>query len=188
MIIADKIVSLRKRAGWSQEELAEKLGVSRQAISKWESDAALPDVDKLIGLARKFNVTVGWLLGVEENSPRQEEELTDTQLKMVEEIVKRYQPAREAGKKKFHWEFGIPLLAVALAAAALIFSFARKHDDPAANSEQLSSLQASYSGIQGSCRISAPGWTRWRTPAWSACCWTTSSTLTAWIKPEIRYL
>ena len=40
--------------------------MSRQAISKWESDAALPDVDKLIGLARKFNVTVGWLLGVEE--------------------------------------------------------------------------------------------------------------------------
>lgn len=147
--MGQRIARCRRDQNLSQEALGDQMGVSRQAISKWEADAAVPEIDKLIALSRLFGVSVGWLLGVEENSPRQEEELTDTQLKMVEEIVKRYQPAREAGKKKFHWEFGIPLLAVALAAAALIFSFARKHDDPAANSEQLSSLQASYSGIQG---------------------------------------
>ena len=67
MTIGQRIAELRKRAGLSQEALGEELGVSRQAISKWESDAALPDVDKLIGLARKFNVTVGWLCG---NSPQ----------------------------------------------------------------------------------------------------------------------
>lgn len=147
--MGQRIAQCRRDQKLSQEALGDQMGVSRQAISKWEADAAVPEIDKLIALSRLFGVSVGWLLGVEENSPRQEEELTDTQLKMVEEIVKRYQPAREAGKKKSHWEFGIPLLAVALAAAALIFSFARKDDDPAANSEQLSSLQASYSGIQG---------------------------------------
>ena len=46
MIIADKIVSLRKRAGWSQEELAEKLGVTRQSVSKWEGAQSVPDMDK----------------------------------------------------------------------------------------------------------------------------------------------
>lgn len=65
MTIGQRIAELRKRAGLSQEALGEKLGVSRQAISKWESDAALPDIDKLVGLARTFDVTVGWLLGVE---------------------------------------------------------------------------------------------------------------------------
>lgn len=44
MILADKIVNLRKRAGWSQEELAEKMGVSRQSISKWEGAQSVPDM------------------------------------------------------------------------------------------------------------------------------------------------
>ena len=48
MIIADKIVSLRKRAGWSQEELAEKLGVTRQSVSKWEGAQSVPDMDKVV--------------------------------------------------------------------------------------------------------------------------------------------
>ena len=43
MILADKIVNLRKRAGWSQEELAEKMGVSRQSISKWEGEMCIRD-------------------------------------------------------------------------------------------------------------------------------------------------
>ena len=44
MILADKIVNLRKKAGWSQEELAEKMGVSRQSISKWEGAQSVPDM------------------------------------------------------------------------------------------------------------------------------------------------
>ena len=49
------------------------MGVSRQAISKWEADSALPEIDKLIALSKLFDVTVGWLLGVEE-APRQEQD------------------------------------------------------------------------------------------------------------------
>ena len=47
MILADKIVNLRKRAGWSQEELAEKMGVSRQSISKWEGAQSVPDMNRI---------------------------------------------------------------------------------------------------------------------------------------------
>ena len=47
MILADKIAELRKKNGWSQEELAGQLGVSRQSVSKWESAASIPDLDKI---------------------------------------------------------------------------------------------------------------------------------------------
>ena len=65
MILADKIIRLRKKNGWSQEELAEKMGVSRQAVSRWEMDGAVPDVDKLIAMSKLFSVTLNDLLGVE---------------------------------------------------------------------------------------------------------------------------
>jgi len=65
MTIGERIADLRKKNGYSQEMLGEKLGVSRQAVSKWESDAALPEIDKLVELAKLFGVTVGFLLGVE---------------------------------------------------------------------------------------------------------------------------
>lgn len=65
MTIADKIQELRKKAGYSQEKLAELLNVSRQAISKWESGTAVPTIDNLVELSRIFGVSVGELLAVE---------------------------------------------------------------------------------------------------------------------------
>ncbi|MCR5510758.1 MAG: helix-turn-helix domain-containing protein, partial [Lachnospiraceae bacterium] len=62
MILADKIIELRKRAGWSQEELAEKLDVSRQSISKWESAQSVPDMNKIIKLSELFGVSTDYLL------------------------------------------------------------------------------------------------------------------------------
>ena len=47
MIFADKLIALRKKAGWSQEELAQQLNVSRQSVSKWEGAQSVPDLDKL---------------------------------------------------------------------------------------------------------------------------------------------
>lgn len=145
--MGQRIAQCRKNQNLSQEALGERMGVSRQAISKWESDAAVPEIDKLIALSRLFDVSVGWLLGVEENLPQQDETLSDTQLKMVEEIVKRYQPTpRTAG-----WGLrvvGILAIAAVAITALLILNFAGKGNHPADNSEQLSSLQASYSGIQ----------------------------------------
>ena len=51
MILADKITEERKRNGWSQEELAEKLGISRQAVYKWESAGSIPDLQRIIQLS-----------------------------------------------------------------------------------------------------------------------------------------
>ena len=66
MTMGQRIAQKRKEQGLSQEGLGEQLGVSRQAIYKWESGAAVPEIDKLIALSRLFGVSVGWLLGVEE--------------------------------------------------------------------------------------------------------------------------
>ncbi len=62
MILAEKILSLRKSNEWSQEELAEKMKVSRQSISKWESAAAIPDINRILELAKLFGVTTDYLL------------------------------------------------------------------------------------------------------------------------------
>ena len=62
MILADKIINERKKNGWSQEELAEKLSVSRQSISKWEGAQAIPDIQKIIKMADIFGVSTDYLL------------------------------------------------------------------------------------------------------------------------------
>lgn len=62
MILADKIMTLRKKAGWSQEELAAQLNVSRQSVSKWESAQSIPDMDKVVQMSRLFGVTTDFLL------------------------------------------------------------------------------------------------------------------------------
>ncbi|WP_394205026.1 helix-turn-helix domain-containing protein [Shewanella waksmanii] len=62
MILAEKITKLRKQLGWSQEELAEKMDVSRQSVSKWESTNSIPDLNKIIRLADIFEVSTDFLL------------------------------------------------------------------------------------------------------------------------------
>lgn len=62
MILADKIIQLRKKAGWSQEELAEQLGVSRQSVSKWEGAQSVPDLNKIIAMSHLFGVSVDYLV------------------------------------------------------------------------------------------------------------------------------
>ena len=71
MTIGQRIAERRKLLGISQEALGEQMGVSRQAISKWEADGAIPEIDKLIALSKLFGVSVGWLLGTEsDDSPK----------------------------------------------------------------------------------------------------------------------
>lgn len=62
MILAEKIMELRKKNGWSQEELAEKIHVSRQSVSKWESSASIPDLSKILLLSQVFGVSTDYLL------------------------------------------------------------------------------------------------------------------------------
>lgn len=62
MIFADKLIALRKKEGWSQEELAQQLNVSRQSVSKWEGAQSVPDLDKIVQLSRIFGVSTDYLL------------------------------------------------------------------------------------------------------------------------------
>ena len=62
MGFSEKVTSLRKQAGWSQEELAQRLDVSRQAVSKWESGQAMPDLDRVVRMSEMFGVSTDSLL------------------------------------------------------------------------------------------------------------------------------
>ena len=64
MILADKIIRLRKKNGWSQEELADKMNIYRQAVSKWERDLSFPDISSIPKLAEIFEVSVDELIQV----------------------------------------------------------------------------------------------------------------------------
>ncbi len=62
MIMAEKIAALRRRNSWSQEELAEKMSISRQSVSKWESGASIPNLDKILKMSELFGVSTDYLL------------------------------------------------------------------------------------------------------------------------------
>ena len=62
MIFADKLIQLRKKSGWSQEELAEQMNVSRQSVSKWEGAQTIPDLEKIVRLSELFGVSTDYLL------------------------------------------------------------------------------------------------------------------------------
>lgn len=82
MTLGEKIISLRKQRGLSQEELAITLGISRQAVSKWETEDATPDTDKVIALADYFNVTTDWLL--RDVEPPETHAVTDAHMSPVQ--------------------------------------------------------------------------------------------------------
>lgn len=89
MKLNEKIFQCRKRSGLSQEELADRLGVSRQAVSKWELGTALPELDKLKLLAKTFGVSTDWLLDDEQGipqAPRQETQPVAQQRSWVEDV------------------------------------------------------------------------------------------------------
>ena len=62
MIFADKLIQLRKKSGWSQEELAGQMNVTRQSVSKWEGAQSIPDLEKMIRLSELFGVSLDYLL------------------------------------------------------------------------------------------------------------------------------
>ena len=81
MDIADKIQGLRKAKGVSQEELAEKTGVSRQAVSKWESGQSVPDLEKIVMLSEYFGVTTDYILkGIEPAKESENKNLNTSQI------------------------------------------------------------------------------------------------------------
>ncbi len=78
MTFADKLIALRKKAGWSQEELAEQLNVTRQSVSKWEGAQSVPELDKMLRLSELFGVSTDYLLKDEIEEPEHIKAANDT--------------------------------------------------------------------------------------------------------------
>lgn len=148
MTMGQRIAQRRKLLGLTQEGLGEQLGVSRQAISKWEADAATPEIDKLIAMSKLFSVSVGWLLGTEDNvATEQKESFSEEQLRMVEQIVKRY---RQPEQKHRDMRPAICVGALALAAAAMLAWMGIKsyvNSEVSVLRSQINNLSAHYSSI-----------------------------------------
>ena len=99
MILADKIIEERKKNGWSQEELANKLGVSRQAVSKWESAGSIPDLQRILQMSELFGVTTDYLLKDEiEEEPLNEYTETNT-IKVSMEEGNQYLDMKSRGSR-----------------------------------------------------------------------------------------
>ena len=83
MTLSEKLQTLRKAAGLSQEQLAEQLGVTRQAVSKWETGEGKPDIDNLLPLAKLLHTTVDYLLDDTADAPRAEKSQPQPQTESV---------------------------------------------------------------------------------------------------------
>lgn len=104
MILADKIIRLRKKNGWSQEELADKMNVSRQAVSKWESAQSIPDLEKILQLSVLFGVTTDYLL---KDEIEEEEFADDSYDNTVKRITIEEANAYIEQRKKASWRIAL---------------------------------------------------------------------------------
>lgn len=102
MTTGEKIASLRKQSGITQEQLGETLGVSRQAISRWESDAAFPETENLIRMSELFHCTIDYLLKDSGEEPTKEKKDEEKE-SMPETIEKTEAVAASKPVKRNYW-------------------------------------------------------------------------------------
>lgn len=125
MSIAERILTLRKSKGMSQEQLAEAMGVSRQAVSKWESEQASPDLDKIITMSEIFGVTTDYLLkGIEpekEAEKPEEKKLDDTHMTVGDVLDQKILNGQNKAKAKKIFKYVLIGLAIFLAIDAISF-------------------------------------------------------------------
>lgn len=151
LTIGQRIAAKRRELGLSQIELGERMGVSRQSVSKWEADGAIPEIDKLIALSRLFGVSVGWLLGVEnEAQPEQsaEAEFTDREWEIIDRLT-------QAEPKLPKWLLPLTAaasavsLSAAILAGAALWSAHNRRAELAGISQSVADLTASLgAGLQ----------------------------------------
>ena len=158
-----RIQEARKAAGLSQESLGERLGVSRQAVSKWEADTSVPELENLIAMSRIFGVTIGALLGVEPEAAEEPSEdgapeapgaeaassvppgeLTDRELAAVEAIVQKY---LEAARRP-RWSQRKRLAVWCAAGAAVLAAVLGVRSGFSALERQLNQVQSRVEGIE----------------------------------------
>ena len=100
MTFAEKLKSIRKQAGMSQEQLAEKLGVSRQAVTKWETDAGIPDIENIMAISTLFDISIDELLSKEKGAKKPTEYLFESVTEYDIDEPKRYD-MKFGGAKQF---------------------------------------------------------------------------------------
>ena len=143
LTLGQRIQKGRKATGLSQEALGEQLGVSRQAVSKWEADAALPELDKLIAMSRILSLSVGQLLGTEEDPSPAAPELTERELAAIEAIVAKYSAAQQP-----RWPRKKRRLAAAAVGIALALGLFWLHDQLQTLDRRFTQLQSQVNGIE----------------------------------------
>lgn len=116
MILGEKILTLRKKSGWSQEELADKMNVSRQSISKWEGSASIPDINKIIEMSKLFGVSTDYLLKDDMESAEYTADETDLRRRILLDEAVSYIDVM----KKYAKQLSIGVMMCILAPVALI--------------------------------------------------------------------
>ena len=125
MTTGEKIAKLRKEKNLSQELFGDLLDVSRQSISKWESDAVVPEMDKLIWISEKFNVSISWLLGIEEETEISEEDnkITDSLIKINKSYDNRVKREFNENKKSLKTLTAVIIILCILSLPLYLYSF-----------------------------------------------------------------
>ena len=120
MTLADKIQQQRKMKGWSQEELADKTGVSRQAVSKWESGQSVPDLEKILLLSDLFSVTTDYLLKDEQSEKAPAESPREEEMPSCRRVTLREAQDYLALRKKASWRIALATLLCILSPSVLL--------------------------------------------------------------------
>jgi len=122
-----KLIALRKANGWSQEEFAEKMEISRQAISRWENGTALPDAQNILRISKLFNVTADYLLNDDYKG--------ETDINLAEAATEETKPL--VRKKKYLRWYLIPVICLILLVAYFVTETVKlandAHDQPEQN-------------------------------------------------------
>lgn len=129
MTLGQRIQELRKKKGLSQESLGESLGVSRQAVSKWEGDNGIPELDTLISMSRLFDVTVGQLLGVEEALRTENEPIDGISEDRLEAILRQYTAETASHRQNESWftRWGWIVSSAIIATTVIVVLFAQNN-------------------------------------------------------------
>ena len=151
LTIGQRIAAKRRELGLSQIDLGEKMSVSRQSVSKWEADGAIPEIDKLIALSKLFGVSVGWLLGVEQDAQQEqtdEHEFSDREWEIIDRLTQNEPKLPKWLLPLIAGVAACSLIAAFLSGAAL-FSGRRRKAEFARISQSVADLTASLgAGLQ----------------------------------------
>ncbi len=118
MLFEEKIVELRKQKGLSQEELAEQLGVSRQAVSRWELGQTLPDIPNLLQLCELFGVSADYLVKDEEQTV----EKSDQSAKTIARLIREREKVRYQARRYYYTAWAALLMATGFLVSSVIDS------------------------------------------------------------------